>query len=79
MDRDTLSPEPLVCLFIHSCMSARVPKKELSYIWGKTQGHHPWSPMQTEGLHTMGCGLVPQVCACICAKLFFSPPTYWIL
>jgi len=36
MDKDTPSPEPLVCLFIHSCMSARVPKKEPSYIWGKT-------------------------------------------
>ena len=36
MDRDTLSPEPLVCLFIHSCMSAGVPKKEPTCIWGKT-------------------------------------------
>jgi len=42
MDRDTPSPEPLVCLFIHSfiylfmysyvCQS---PKKEPSYIWEK--------------------------------------------
>jgi hypothetical protein len=33
MDSDTPSPEPLVCfLFIHSCMSAGVPKKEPSYI-----------------------------------------------
>jgi hypothetical protein len=35
MDRDTPSPEPLVYLFIHSCMSAGVPKKEPSYLWGK--------------------------------------------
>jgi len=34
MDRDTLSPGPLVHSFIHSCMYARVPKKELSNIWG---------------------------------------------
>jgi hypothetical protein len=27
MDRDTLSPEPLVYLFIHSCMWAGIPKR----------------------------------------------------
>ena len=27
---------------------------------GKTFGHSPQSPMLTEGLHTMGCSLVPQ-------------------
>ena len=33
MDSDTTSPEPLVYFsFIHSCMSAGVPKKEPSYI-----------------------------------------------
>ena len=37
MDRDTPSPEPLVYVFNHSCMSAGVPKKEPSYIWGKTK------------------------------------------
>ena len=37
MDRDTPSPEPLVYLFIHSCMSVGVPNKEPSYIHtGKT-------------------------------------------
>jgi len=40
MSRDTPSPEPLVYLFIHSfihsCMSSGVPKKDPSYIWGKT-------------------------------------------
>jgi len=46
--------------FIHACMSAGVPKKEPSCIWGKTYGHRPLSPMQMEGLHTMGCSLVPQ-------------------
>jgi len=49
-----------IYLFIHSCMSAGVPKKKPSCIWGKTYGHRPWSPMPMEGLHTMGCGLVPQ-------------------
>ena len=64
MDRDTLSPEPLlysfIHSFIHSCNCAAVPKKEPSYIWEKTEGHCPRSPTQTEVLHTMGCGLVPQ-------------------
>jgi len=27
---------------------------------GETFGHHPRSPTLTKGLHTMGCGLVPQ-------------------
>jgi len=36
MDRNTPSPEPQVYSFIHLCMSAGVPKKEPSYIWGKT-------------------------------------------
>jgi len=27
---------------------------------GKNIGHHPQSPMWTESLHTMWCGLVPQ-------------------
>jgi len=64
MDRDTLSPEPLVHSFIHSFinsyMSAGVPKNEPAYIWGKTYGHRPWRPTQTVGLHTMGCGLALQ-------------------
>jgi hypothetical protein len=60
MGRDTPSPEPLVHSLIHSCMSAGVPKKEPSYIRGKAIGHRPWSPMQMESLHTMGCSLVPQ-------------------
>jgi len=37
-------------------MSAGVPKKEPSCIWGKTYGHRPRSHTQREGLHTMGCG-----------------------
>ena len=46
---------------IHSCMPARVPKKAPSYIHtGKTLGHRPLSPKQTEDLHTKGCGLIPQ-------------------
>jgi len=37
MARDTPSQEPLFYSFIHSRMSAGVPKKEPSYIWGKTR------------------------------------------
>jgi len=36
MDKDTLSPELLVYLFIHVRVCLPVPKKELSYIWGNT-------------------------------------------
>ena len=56
-ERNTPSPEPLVYPF----MSARVPQKEALLQNGeKTQGHRSRSPTQTEGLHTVGCGLVPQ-------------------
>jgi hypothetical protein len=37
MDRDTPTPEPLVCLFPHACSSAGIPKKEPSCISGKTK------------------------------------------
>ena len=61
MDRDTPSPEPLFYVFIQSFMYVcTVLKKEPSHIWGKIYGHRPRSPTQTEGLHTKGCGLVPQ-------------------
>ena len=38
-----------------------VPNKEPSHKKWKIFGHRPWSPTWTEGLHTVGCGLVPQV------------------
>jgi len=48
------------CLFIHLFISVGVPNKEPSHkMWGK-HSHRPWSPTRTEGLHTMGCGLLPQ-------------------
>jgi hypothetical protein len=43
--------------FMYVCWS---PQKEPSYIWGKTKTYRPRSPTYTEGLHTVGCGLVPQ-------------------
>jgi len=36
------------------------PVKELSLEMGEKHSHHPRRPMWTEGLHTMGRGLVPQ-------------------
>jgi len=46
---------------IHSFISVGVPNKEPAHKKrGKILSHHPWSPMWTEGLHTMGCGLVPH-------------------
>jgi len=61
MEREASSPEPMVYLFIHSFISARVPNTEQSHNkTGEIFGHRPRSPTWTEGLHTMGCGLVPQ-------------------
>jgi hypothetical protein len=46
--------------FIHSYL-LESPLKELSHNTRvKEYGHRPRSPTRTEGLHTMGCGLVPQ-------------------
>ena len=45
-------------LFIQLCLNPQVRSPPTKV--GKTYGHCPQSPMQTEGLHTMGCGLVPQ-------------------
>jgi len=55
----------MLCLqsqwFIHSFISVRVPSLgALPRNEGKTYSHHPRRPMRMEGLHTMGCGLVPQ-------------------
>jgi hypothetical protein len=46
-------------LFIHVSLPDS-PKRNFSTKWGRTLGYRPPSPTQTEGLHTMGCGLVPQ-------------------
>ena len=46
---------------IHSFISVVVPNKEPSHKKrGKILSHHPWSPTWTEGLQTMGCGLIPH-------------------
>ena len=47
--------------FIHSFISVKSPQlRSPPTKWGKTHGHRPRSPTRTEGLHTMGRGLVPQ-------------------
>jgi hypothetical protein len=55
----------MLCLqsqwFSHSFTTVRVPSSgALSLNGRETYGHRPRSPTWTEGLHTMGCGLVPQ-------------------
>jgi len=47
--------------FIHSFISVRVPTEgALPQNGGKIYSYCPWSSTQMEGLHTMGCDLVPQ-------------------
>jgi len=46
--------------FIHVCLPESQKMSPPTYIWGKTWGHRPRSPTQTEVLHTMRCGMVPQ-------------------
>ena len=58
MERDASSLEPMVYSFIFICRSPQ--KGALPRNVGKTFIHCPRSPTWTEGLHTMGCGLVPQ-------------------
>ena len=58
MERDAPSPEPMVYSFV---ISVRVPSwGALPWNGGKTYNYRSRSPTQMEGLHTMGCGLVPQ-------------------
>jgi hypothetical protein len=53
-------PEPLINSLIHSYLSES-SLKELSHnTRGKEYSQRPRSPTRTEGLHTTGCGLVPQ-------------------
>jgi len=44
--------------FIYICQSPQ--KGALPQNAGKAYTHYPWIHMRMEGLHTMGCGLVPQ-------------------
>ena len=59
MERKASSPEPMVYSLTHLYLSES-PISSPPTKMGKTYGHHPHSPMWTEGLHTMGCSLVPQ-------------------
>ena len=45
----------------HSFISVGIPNKESFHKQGgRITGNHPRIPTWTEGLHTLGCGLVPQ-------------------
>jgi len=58
MEREASFLETTVYTFIHICQSPKqgaLPRK-----MGKIFGHRPRSPTCTEGLHALGCGLVPQ-------------------
>jgi hypothetical protein len=59
MEREVLFQEPMVYLSIHSYLSES-PVKELSHKMGNIYGHCSQISMYMEGLHTMGCSLVPQ-------------------
>jgi len=58
MERDILSPEPMVYSFIYICQRPQVRSPPTK--GGKTYSHCPRSPTRIEGLYTMGCGLGPQ-------------------
>jgi len=47
-------------LFLHLYLSESPIRSPPTKKTGKTFGHHPQSPMWTEGLHTVECGLIPQ-------------------
>ena len=50
-----LSPEAVVYSLIH------IHQWSLPTKMGKTFVHCPWISMGTEGLHTMGCGMVSKL------------------
>jgi hypothetical protein len=54
MEKDALSPEPVIYSIINQSPLLKSPSTN----GGKIYGHHPWSPMWMEGLHKMGCSLV---------------------
>jgi hypothetical protein len=56
MERDVPSPESMVYSFIYIRHSPQIRSPPTKM--GKSYGHLPRSPTRTEGLHTMGCGLV---------------------
>ena len=58
VEKDASSPDPMVYSFIYICESPHLRNPTTK--WGKTYGYRPQSPTRTEGLHKMGCGLVPQ-------------------
>jgi hypothetical protein len=53
-ERESPLPEPVVYSFTHISQSCKLRNR-----W-KTSSHRPRRLTWTEGLHTMGCGLVPQ-------------------
>jgi hypothetical protein len=58
MERDSLSPEPMVYSFIYVHQSPQLRSHPTKV--GKTYSHHPWSPAQTEVLHTLGAAWFPK-------------------
>ena len=58
MERDAPFPEPMVYSLVHISRSPQLWGSTTK--WGKTYDRHPRIPTQMEGLHTMGCGLVPR-------------------
>jgi hypothetical protein len=58
MERDVPIPEPMVYSFIRL---SEATLNELSYEIEGKQGHPPQSSKLTDGLHTIGSGLVSQV------------------
>jgi hypothetical protein len=58
MERDASSPEAVGYSLIYIRRSPQ--KGALPRNAGKTYSHRPRRPTQTEGLRTLGCGLVPK-------------------
>jgi len=58
MERDALSPEPVVYSFIYICQSPQLRSPPMKV--GKTYGHCPHSPTWMEGLHTAGVAWFPK-------------------
>jgi len=58
MERDALSPDPMVYSFIYICQSPQL--RSPSTKWGKTYSQHPRSHTQMKGLHTVGWAWFPK-------------------
>ena len=76
MERDAPSPEPIVYSFI--CVRRSPQLKSPPTKMGKTCGHRPRSPTRTEGLHTVGCGLIPQGLSRLVCNAFDRLPGRWV-